>query len=76
MAANKTDFIKTGREEYIKFYMTYDASDRLEYVYEARANAAHGDYALRTQYTYWTTTTRVKQMAETASTWNSAYDIP
>lgn len=75
MAANEYAHLKTGTNEYIKQYLVYDGSDRLEYVYEARANALDGEPCLVTRYTYWTTSTRVKQMEEYEGSWSSAYDI-
>jgi hypothetical protein len=75
MAANKYAHVKTGANEYIKSYITYDASSRMEYVYEARANALDGESCLRTQYVYDGLTTNVVKMCETESTWATAYDI-
>lgn len=75
MTANKYAHIETGSREYIKSYITYDSSSRMEYVYEARANALNGEPCLRTQYVYSGTTTNIVKMCETDSTWSSAYDI-
>lgn len=73
--SNKYEFIKTGNSEYIKSYITYDGQSRMEYVYEARANAANGDPCLVTQYVYDGLSNRVTKMKETQGTWSSAYDI-
>ena len=69
---NKGRHLTTGGHEYIKSYITYDASSRMEYVYEARANAEDGDPCLRTQYVYDGVSTRITKMKETESTWVSA----
>lgn len=74
--ANEYGGLATGRGEYIKQYITYDASNRMEFVYEAASNARDQTPCLRTQYTYWTTSTRVRQMKETKALWLSAFDIP
>jgi hypothetical protein len=75
MATNKYEHLKTGAGEYIKSYITYDFSDRMSVVYEARANALNGEPCLKTTYTYVIGTTRVEKMKEEETTWSSAYDI-
>jgi hypothetical protein len=75
MAQNEYAFLATGNKEYIKSYLVYDGSNRLEYVYEARANAQHGDYALVTQYEYDGVSNRVVKTLESSGTWDSTYDI-
>lgn len=72
---NETAGIKTGSMEYIKQYLVYDGSNRLITVYEARANAANGEYCLVTTYTYDSTSSRVQKMKETSGVWSSSYDI-
>lgn len=72
---NVDGYVKTHSSENIKVYITYDGSDRMEYVYEARANAQHGEKCLKTQYTYVTGTTRVEKMKETETEWDSSWDI-
>ena len=75
MAQNKYAHLKTDQNEYIKSYLAYAGSSRLQYVYEAKANAAHGDPCLKTTYTYVATSTRVEKMKEEDATWDSSYDI-
>lgn len=75
VAQNEDGFVKTFARESMKQYITYDASSRMEYVYEARANAQDGDPCLKTQYVYSGVTTRIIKMKETVTTWSSAYDI-
>jgi len=67
-----TNLLKTGKHGLIKSYITYDASSRMEYVYEAAAEAIDGQTCLRTQYVYSGVSTRVIKMKETASIWVSA----
>lgn len=73
--SNKNEHLKTNAHEYIKSFITYDELSRMEYVYEARANAKHGEPCMRTQYTYDSTSTRIVKMLEVETTWNSSYDI-
>lgn len=75
VAQNKYEHLRTNAYEYIKSYLVYDGSDRMQYVYEARANAQHGEPCLKTTYTYWTTSARIKQMKEEEATWDSSWDI-
>lgn len=75
MAQNEYEFIKTGTSEYIKTYITYDGSSRMEYIYEARANAGNGDYCLITRYVYDGVSNRIIKSKEYAGTWSSSYDI-
>lgn len=75
MTQNVSGYVKTHSLENIKQYLTYDGSSRMEYVYEARANAAHGDPCLKTQYAYDGVSTRIIKMKETEATWDSSYDI-
>lgn len=73
--ANSYEHLITGNKELIKQYITYDSSNRMEYVYEARSDAITGTPCLLTQYAYSGVTTRVTKMKESASTWSSSYDI-
>lgn len=72
---NKTRHLTTGKNEYIKSYITYDVDDRMEYVYEARANAAVGEPCLKTRYEYVTGTTRITRMIESEDTWPAEGEI-
>lgn len=74
-AANESAGIKTGSMEYIKQHLVYDVSNRLIEVYEARANAVDGAYALKTTYAYDNTSLRVVSMKEESSTWTASWDI-
>lgn len=71
----KTELLKSHHAELIKTYLTYDAYDRVEYVYECVKDTADGGACVRTQYAYDGTSTRITKMKETYSTWSSAYDI-
>ena len=73
--SNKYEFIKTGTSEYIKQFLTYDGQSRMEFVYEARANASHGEPCPVTQYVYDGLSNRVTKMKETQGVWDSSYDI-
>lgn len=69
------DFLKSHSKEGIKMYITYDVSNRMEYVYEAPTEAEHGDPCLKTQYAYDGATTRIEKMKESKTTWDSSWDI-
>lgn len=73
--SNKTSFIKTGNEEYIKTHFVYDGSNRVTDTYEARANALNGHYALRTRFSYVGATTYVENTTEEDGVWDSSWDI-
>lgn len=72
---NVSGYIATHSKENVKQYLAYDASSRMEYVYEARSNAAHGDKCLKTQYVYDGVSTRIIKMKETESLWDSSWDV-
>jgi hypothetical protein len=67
--------LKTNQNEYVKSYITYDASSRMEYIYEARAVARHGEPCLVTRYVYDGVSTRIVKMKEYEGTWDSSWDI-
>lgn len=73
--AKASDFIGTHLHEAIKYYATYDASNRLEYTYVAQVETVNGGQCMKTQYVYDGTSTRVVKMKESKTTWNSAWDI-
>lgn len=73
--SNDTGHLKTNQNEMIKSYITYDGSDRMSVVYEARANAEDGDPCMKTTYTYVTGTTRIEKMLEEVAEWDSSYDM-
>lgn len=66
--------VTLGREA-MKIHREYDGADRLQYSYEALANAIHGGPAIKTTYTYDGASERVVGMKEEISTWDSAWDI-
>ena len=72
---DNTGHITTNSREIIKSYITYDGSDRMSVVYEARSGALNDEPCLKTTYTYVTGTTRVEKMKEETALWSSAYDI-
>lgn len=72
---NEYSHLRTNQREYIKSYITYDGSDRMSVVYEAKANAVHGTPCMKTTYTYVGSTARIQKMKEEAATWDSTYDI-
>ena len=73
--ANTTAHLTTGSKELVKQHIAYDGSDRMEYVYEARAAAGNGDKCLGTQYAYDGSSTRVTGVREFEATWDSSWDI-
>lgn len=75
MAGNQTRALTTSRSEYTKSFLVYDSAGRLEYVYEAAADAVDGKPCLLTQYGYVTGTTRIEKRRESESTWSSVYDL-
>lgn len=74
-AQNETAILKTMFQELIKEYATYDGSNRLSSLYQARANAENGDPCLRTQYEYSGATTRIVKRKESRAIWDSSWDI-
>lgn len=75
MANNDTGMIKTAQRELVKQYVTYDGSNRTQYIYEVRADADHGCPCMRTEYEYDGTTSRVVKRKESLATWDSSWDI-
>jgi hypothetical protein len=71
----KTTFLTTGKNEYIKTFIEYDALSRMEYIYEAHADARDGAPCLVTQYAYDGTSQRVVKTKEYHGTWLAAYEI-
>jgi hypothetical protein len=72
---NADELLQTLGREIIKVHREYDGSNRLQYNYEALANAANGGPAIKTTYTYDGASERVVGMKEELATWNSAWDI-
>lgn len=64
----------TQAHEFVKQYITYDGTNRVEYVYTARANAKNGEPCSVVRYAYVGLTANVSFMKEYDSTWNSAWD--
>lgn len=73
--SNNYEFMATGAREYVKSYSVYDGSSRLIELYEARSNAAHGAYCLKTRYTYVGATSQIQASIEEPATWDSSWDI-
>lgn len=67
-----TQHLKTHQHGLVKQYLTYDGSSRMEFVYEAPADAEDGAPCVKTQYVYSGVSTRIIKMLETVSTWVSA----
>jgi len=64
------------RDEFIKSYTTFDAQDRPEYIYTAPTDAADGTPCSQVQYMYRAIgSSQIQQMKESATTWQSAWDI-
>lgn len=70
-----TDFVESHAREAIKQYIVYDGSGRMTETYTALTNAKDGDQCMKTQYAYDGATTRVIQMKESLTTWDSSWDI-
>ena len=75
MANTTRDFITSNMAEGVKQHFAYDASNRLEYTYEAPTSWGDGKPCLRTQYTYDGTSSRITGMAETLSIWQATWDL-
>jgi len=67
-----TDYIKSQMHQAVKQYITYDASNRMEYSYAAMSDAVDGEPCIVTQYVYDGTSTRIIKMKESIGTWVSA----
>lgn len=67
--------LKSHAKEFVKQYITYDLSNRPEYVYTAYADAVNGADCQLTQYVYDGSSSRVIKRKETIGTWSSSYDI-
>lgn len=70
-----TDLVKVHGSEAVKQYITYDGSNRMEFVYTATAEAGHGDRCGVTQYAYDAASTRVVKMKESLGVWDSSWDV-
>lgn len=74
--ANDTGHLKTQAHELVKQHCEYDSpTNRLEYVYTVRADAAHGTPCSVVQYSYDGLSSRVVFMKESTGTWDSAWDL-
>ena len=72
---SSSDHIITGKMQRMKWYYTYDVSDRVSAIYEAHADTAHGKPCLKTTYEYSGSSTRITKAKEEDATWDSSYDI-
>ena len=75
MTTNKSRLLKTAKHEYTKSYIEYDGTNRMEYLYEARANAEDGDPCLVTRYGYDGTSNRIIRRLESEGVWLASYDF-
>lgn len=66
---SETNQLKTLRNGLMKSYITYDGSSRMEYVYEAAADAEDGASCLVTRYVYSGVTTNIVKTLESVGTW-------
>ena len=74
--SNTTQHLITQRDEFVKQYITFDGSDRPEFVYTAPTDAEHGTPCSQVQYEYRPgTSSQVLKMKESAATWDSSWDI-
>ncbi len=71
---NKTAQLKSHLHQYVKTHVAYDLLDRVEYVYTAANEAAHGAPCVITRYAYVGNTTRVAYMREYEGTWDVAWE--
>ncbi len=69
VATNLEGILKSGFHEGMKSYYAYDASDRLEYIYESPLHTADGEPCLVTQLTYVGVTSRVQKKKESQGAW-------
>lgn len=69
-----TGHLITQAHELVKQYITYDASQRTEYVYTAHATALNGAPCSVVRYGYSGTTNRVIFMKEYTSTWDTSWE--
>lgn len=67
--------LKTGFKEPIKTYITYDVSNRMEFIYEASSDAIDGAPCIVTQYAYDGGSTRIEKSKESVGAWDSSWDI-
>jgi hypothetical protein len=72
---DRTSRLKTTAYELVKQYVSYDGSDRTEYVYTAHTDAVHGTPCTVTQYEYVGASARVLKRKESNATWDSSWDI-
>jgi hypothetical protein len=62
----------TEMNEFVKKYIAYDASNRMEYVYVAKWNAINGEPCSVTRYVYDGVSTRVVKAKEYQGAWVTA----
>jgi hypothetical protein len=71
----QTELLKTHEAELVKTHQSFDASNRLEYVYTASAYAVNGAPCLVTRYSYDGVSSRILYYKEYYGTWNSSWDV-
>ena len=69
------DHLLTQAHELVKSHTEYDGNDRVEYVYTASTNAVNGAPCSAVKYSYVGATSRIENMREFNTTWNSAWDL-
>jgi len=69
-----SELLKTQLNELSKMYITYDASNRPEYVYTCGVNTLDGKPCTVVRYSYDGVSTRVVYMKEYTSTWQTAWE--
>lgn len=67
--------VNSLEKQLIKYHCSYDAYNRLSITYEAVTDAENGEVCLRTRYEYDGTSSRIVNMKEDNSTWDSSWDI-
>lgn len=70
-----TGHLKTQAHEAIKSHSEFDAQNRLEYMYIARADAEDGAPCGVTRYSYDLLSSRVVFMKEYESAWDATWDL-
>jgi hypothetical protein len=68
------DFIKSQIRDAVKEYTVYDGSNRISATYTAGTGTPDGGPCLKTTYTYWLTSNRIKLRVESVSAWQLAWE--
>lgn len=66
----------TQAHELVKMYSTFDAQNRLEFVYTAPTEAGNGDPCTIVQYVYRSVSSMdIMKMKESNGNWDSTWDV-